>query len=104
VTIYYGCPDKDYPVGGVRVIYRHVDLLNRNGFDAFVLHHYFPFRCTWFENATRVAHEVRYPDLSRSFPTRAGRRALRALTRVQGASDRAERRGLKMTAPARLSK
>jgi hypothetical protein len=45
VAIYYGCPDKDYPVGGIRVIYRHVDLLNRNGFDAFVLHHYYPFRC-----------------------------------------------------------
>jgi glycosyltransferase involved in cell wall biosynthesis len=81
VAIYYGCPDKDYPVGGIRAIYRHVDLLNRNGFDAFVLHHYYPFRGTWFENTTRVAHEVRYPDLSRSFPARAGRQALRALGR-----------------------
>jgi glycosyltransferase involved in cell wall biosynthesis len=81
VVIYYGCPDKDYPVGGIRAIYRHVDILNRNGFDAFVLHHYYPFRCTWFENSTRVAHEVRHPDLSRSVPARAGRRALRALGR-----------------------
>ena len=81
MAIYYGCPDKDYPVGGIRVIYRHVDTLNRNGFDAFVLHHYYPFRCTWFENTTRVAHEVRYPDLSRSLPARVGRRALRALGR-----------------------
>src|SRR5437588_250909 len=70
MAIYYGCPDKNYPVGGIRVNYRHVDVLNRNGFDAFVLHHYFPFRCTWFENDTRVAHEVRYPDLSRSLPAR----------------------------------
>ena len=81
MAIYYGCPDKDYPVGGIRVIYRHVDILNRHGFDAFVLHHYYPFRCTWFENTTRVAHEVRYPDLSRSFHARAGRRVLRALGR-----------------------
>jgi glycosyltransferase involved in cell wall biosynthesis len=81
VAIYYGCPDKDYPVGGIRVIYRHVDTLNRNGIEAYVLHHYHPFRCTWFENTTRVAHEVRYSDLSRSFPARAGRRFLRALGR-----------------------
>jgi glycosyltransferase involved in cell wall biosynthesis len=77
VAIYYGCPDKNYPVGGIRVIYRHVDILNRNGLDAFVLHHYYPFRCTWFENTTQVAHEVRYPDLSRSLPARVGRRAFR---------------------------
>jgi len=81
VAIYYGCPDKDYPVGGIRVIYRHVDTLNRNGLEAYVLHHYYPFRCTWFENTTPVAHEVRYPDLSRSLPARAGRRALRTLGR-----------------------
>jgi glycosyltransferase involved in cell wall biosynthesis len=81
VAIYYGCPDKDYPVGGIRVIYRHVDTLNRNGLEAFVLHHYYPFRCTWFENTTQIAHEVRYPDLSRSLAARVGRRALRTLGR-----------------------
>jgi glycosyltransferase involved in cell wall biosynthesis len=81
VAIYYGCPDKNYPVGGIRSIYRHVDILNRHGVDAFVLHHYFPFRCTWFANTTRVAHEVRYPALSRSLPARLGRQALRALRR-----------------------
>ena len=76
MTIYYRCPDKDYPVGGIRVIYRHVDLLNRNGFDAAVLHRLHPFRCTWFENETRVAHELRYPD--RSPAARAWRAARRA--------------------------
>jgi hypothetical protein len=76
VTIYYRCPDKDYPVGGIRVIYRHVDLLNRNGFDAAVLHRLHPFRCTWFENETRVAHELRYPG--RSPAARAWRAARRA--------------------------
>jgi glycosyltransferase involved in cell wall biosynthesis len=74
MTVFYRCPDKDYPVGGIRVIYRHVDILNRSGFDAAVLHHYHPFRCTWFENDTRVAHEVRYPDLS--LPVRAAKRAV----------------------------
>jgi glycosyltransferase involved in cell wall biosynthesis len=77
MTIYFGCPDKDYPVGGIRAIYRHVDVLNRNGFDAFVLHHYFPFRCTWFENETRVAHQVR----NRSLGARVARRVRRSLGR-----------------------
>ena len=81
MTIYYRCPDKDYPVGGIRVIYRHVDVLNRNGFEAAVLHHYHPFRCTWFENETRVAHEVRYPDRSSSLPARAWRTSRRAAGR-----------------------
>jgi Glycosyl transferases group 1 len=44
-----------------------------------VLHHDYPFRCTWFENDTRVAHEVRYPDFS--LPVRAARRAMRAVGR-----------------------
>jgi hypothetical protein len=61
MAIYYRCPDKDYPVGGIRVIYSHVDILNRNGFPAFVLHHYHPFRCTWFENAVgRVLDELEH--------------------------------------------
>lgn len=81
MTIYYRCPDKDYPVGGIRVVYRHVDLLNRNGFDAAVLHRLHPFRCTWFENETRVAHEVRYRDYSRSVAARAWRRTKRAAGR-----------------------
>ena len=78
MAIYYRCPDKDYPVGGIRVIYRHVDILDRNGFEAFVLHHYHPFRCTWFENDTPVAHEARYPEHSRSPAARAWRGARRA--------------------------
>src|SRR5256885_1712439 len=79
MAIYFGCPDKDYPVGGIRAIYRHVDLLNRNGFDALVLHRLFPFRCTWFENETRVAHQLRYASVSRLLPARIWRRAMRGV-------------------------
>ncbi len=54
-TVYFCAPDFDVPSGGVRVIYRHVDLLNQEGIPAFVLHRRADFRCTWFENETRVA-------------------------------------------------
>lgn len=53
-TIYYLCPDYAVPSGGIKVIYRHVDLLNDAGRPAAVLHHSDGFRCNWFENRTRV--------------------------------------------------
>lgn len=64
-TVYYLAPHWDRPSGGVRVIYRHVDLLNSLGIPASVVHARRGFRCTWFENATRVtsSDEVRLgPD------------------------------------------
>jgi glycosyltransferase involved in cell wall biosynthesis len=53
-TIYYLCPDPATPAGGVRVIYRHVDLLNEIGRSAAVMHVKPDFRCGWFENTTRI--------------------------------------------------
>jgi glycosyltransferase involved in cell wall biosynthesis len=53
-TVYYLCPDHASPSGGVRAIYRHVDLLNEAGIDAAVLHHRRGFSCGWFEHSTRV--------------------------------------------------
>jgi hypothetical protein len=53
--VFYLCPDNDVPSGGVRAIYRHVDMLNAAGIDAAVLHHDPRSHCTWFENQTRVA-------------------------------------------------
>jgi len=53
-TVYYLVPDVDTPHGGVRVAYRHVDLLNDLGVRAAVLHAAPGFRATWFPNATRV--------------------------------------------------
>lgn len=54
-TVYFCAPDFDVPSGGVRVIYRHVDLLNEAGIPAYVLHRRPGFRCTWFANETQVA-------------------------------------------------
>ncbi|WP_134742396.1 glycosyltransferase [Nocardioides sp. 503] len=53
-TIYYLVPDVDTPHGGVRVAYRHVDLLNALGLRAAVLHTAPGFRATWFAHTTRV--------------------------------------------------
>jgi hypothetical protein len=53
-TVYYLAPCETAPSGGVRVIYRHVDLLNELGIPAAVLHDRPGFRSTWFENDTRI--------------------------------------------------
>lgn len=49
------CPDYDAPSGGIRRLYRHVDVLNRHHLDALLLHHKPGFRCSWFPHSTRVA-------------------------------------------------
>lgn len=54
MAIYYMSPDIDYPIGGVKVIYQHVDLLNQMGYEAYVVHSEREFRCTWFENNTPI--------------------------------------------------
>src|SRR6476469_3158805 len=53
-SVYFLTPDFDEPSGGIRVIYRHVDILNAAGIPAAVLHQRKGFRCRWFENDTRV--------------------------------------------------
>ncbi|MDT5038989.1 MAG: hypothetical protein QOE03_4174 [Micromonosporaceae bacterium] len=53
-TVYYAAPDYDVPSGGVRTMYRHVDVLNEAGVTAAILHGRRGFRCTWFANRTRV--------------------------------------------------
>jgi len=66
-TIYYWCPDYSSAVGGVKVMYRHVDILNRNGFNACILHRKKGFRCTWFENSTRVSYIKKTRPVSSDF-------------------------------------
>jgi glycosyltransferase involved in cell wall biosynthesis len=53
-TIYYLCPDYPVPSGGIRAIYRHVDILNANGRTAAVLHHSDDYQCRWFNHSTKV--------------------------------------------------
>jgi glycosyltransferase involved in cell wall biosynthesis len=56
-NIYFISPDQNYPTGGIKTLYRHVDFLNQNGFRAFVVHRKKKFRCTWFENQTAVIYQ-----------------------------------------------
>lgn len=53
-TIYYSCPDSAAPSGGVRRIYRHVEILNKHDFSAFVLHSSPTFKIGWFESNAPV--------------------------------------------------
>ena len=52
--VYYVAPDRDRPTGGVRVIYRHVDVLNALGIPATVMHSRPGFSCSWFAHETPV--------------------------------------------------
>src|SRR3954463_4411251 len=64
--IYYLAPALARPSGGVRTMYRHVDVLNKCGLPAAILHPRRGFRCEWFENQTRVESaplQVRADDL-----------------------------------------
>lgn len=56
MTIYYLCPERKTPVGGIRVIYRHVDILNQHGIKAHVVHSTPGFRVGWFENSTPIVY------------------------------------------------
>ena len=52
--ILFFCPSFDTPIGGVKQIYRQVDVLNELGFNAFVLHPENNSKETWFKNRTRL--------------------------------------------------
>jgi hypothetical protein len=54
------CLDWTHPSGGVRKLYRHVDILNANGLRAVILQQAPGFRANWFENRTLVSsfHEM----------------------------------------------
>ncbi len=54
MNIYVLCPDHNTPSGGIKKLYRHVDVLNRHGFSAAILHRKQGFRCTWFANNTGI--------------------------------------------------
>lgn len=56
MTVYVLSPDNNKPSGGIKILYRHVDVLNQNGVDAYLLHEKAEFRCTWFSNDTRIAY------------------------------------------------
>lgn len=54
--IYFLCPDHRPPAGGIRTIYRLVDLLNDGGHSAAVLHSRPGFSVTWFDHSTTIVY------------------------------------------------
>jgi len=58
--VYVVCPDRKGPIGGVKQLYRIVDILNLNGFEAYIAHSKKDFRVTWFENQTPIRY---FPNL-----------------------------------------
>lgn len=50
------CPDYSPPSGGIRKLYRFVDVLNRHGITAQILHFRSPFRLEWFDYTTPVGY------------------------------------------------
>jgi len=56
--ICYLCPSTNEFIGGIRIIYNHVDILNRNGIEAAVLHETVGFKVTWFKNTTKVVYSL----------------------------------------------
>ena len=55
-AIYVLSPDIPTPTGGIKVLYRHVDILVSKGYRASIVHQQPGFRCTWFENTTPVTY------------------------------------------------
>jgi hypothetical protein len=55
-TIYYECRDLMQPAGGVRRLYRHVEILNKHGFSARILHHRPGFKLKWFQSDAPVSY------------------------------------------------
>ena len=45
--VFYLCPDYPEPSWGIGMLYIHVAILRRRGFDAWVLHHKHPFQPAW---------------------------------------------------------
>lgn len=53
-VLYYLAPAENSPSGGVKVIYRHVEILNEIGINAAVFHKERGFSCDWFEHRAPV--------------------------------------------------
>src|SRR5438445_12298332 len=55
-TIYFLTPDLPQVSGGIKQVYRHVDILNAAGYDATVVHKEEGFKPKWFEHRTRIIY------------------------------------------------
>lgn len=56
--IYFICPDNLKPTGGLKQVYRQVDILNNNGFNACIIHKKKGFKSDWFQNKTKIEYNI----------------------------------------------
>lgn len=56
MRIFYLCPDCDFPSGGIKRLYTHVELLCDNGYDAYIMHYNKGFKPKWFESQVPVVY------------------------------------------------
>ena len=52
--IFYFCASVNKALGGHKEIYRHVDILNKYNYQAFVIHKTKEFKITWFNHETKI--------------------------------------------------
>lgn len=64
--LFFVCPDYKAPAGGIKQIYRQVEVLNNNGFEATVLHGNKPFKIDWFESNAPVTWDYRVNNLKKT--------------------------------------
>jgi hypothetical protein len=62
--ILYACPDSPEPSGGVRRLYRHVEILNKHDLWASIVHASPGFRITWFEHNAPICYRSSLAELS----------------------------------------
>src|SRR6476661_3980708 len=55
-TIYVFAPDLSHPLGGMKMLYRHVDILNANGFQSYIVQSSRDFKIDWFGYSPSVLH------------------------------------------------
>lgn len=64
--------------GGIKQLYRQVDVLNKNGFRAYIVHGIYGFKCTWFDNATPILYSSRlFRELESRNPVKPRRNRLK---------------------------
>jgi len=58
MAITYFCPAINHPLGGIKVIYRHAEMLSANGIESYIFHPENPnFSCTWFTHKVNFREE-----------------------------------------------
>jgi len=63
--IFYFAYAHQRPTGGQKHTYRHVDILNKYGYEAYVVHPLEGYRLTWFDNQTNVVGPSAFRKLFR---------------------------------------